>query len=336
MLRARERRRAAGGQEAAVHRDVGDVGAPDMVRSFDRQAPEQIGPDPVLGARRAGVRRPIDCLKPHRAHRTGGPASADPHALAAQVKCHPTGAIKRILQEQLVDPPHRRERLRALPRRLVVECSAAIKAPLRASLDGVGHDVPLPRLHPRLGAVEARQGHRSPNHGERQLRPRAQIGTRLVQKTPAPTDRGAAGAPCEGDPGPLRILRSDREWQTSRVVPLPGHPHLAEVARTPQPPPVLELGPDEQAPQTIYPAVSHDHALMAKHLERTCQVRNRVRQSRTLGPVGGGARQRPLLPGPSMRQDGVQVSRLPSACFVKSLTAFSAVSRMCESISAAA
>ena len=27
---------------------------------------------------------------------------------------------------------------------------------------------------------------------------------------------------------------------------------------------------------------------MAKYLERTCQVRNRVRQSRTLGSVGGG------------------------------------------------
>ncbi len=35
----------------------------------------------------------------------------------------------------------------------------------------------------------------------------------------------------------------------------------------------------------------HDHALMAKHLERTCQVRNRVRQSRPLGSVRGGAQQ---------------------------------------------
>ena len=111
-------------KEAAVHRDVGDVGAPDMVRSLDRQAPEQIGPDPVLGMRIAGARRPIDCLKPHQAHQPSGPASADPHALAAQVKCHPTGAVERILQEQLVDPPHRRERPRALPLRLVVERGA--------------------------------------------------------------------------------------------------------------------------------------------------------------------------------------------------------------------
>ena len=34
---------------------------------------------------------------------------------------------------------------------------------------------------------------------------------------------------------------------------------------------------------------AHVRALTAKLLERTCQVRNRVRQSRTLGSVGGGA-----------------------------------------------
>ena len=36
---------------------------------------------------------------------------------------------------------------------------------------------------------------------------------------------------------------------------------------------------------------------MANVLERTCQVRNRVRQSRTLGSAGGGAQQCPRLPG---------------------------------------
>ena len=111
-------------KEAAVHRDVSDVGAPDMVRPLDCQTPQQIRVDPALGVGRAGARRPIDCLKSHQAHQTPGPASADPHALAAQVKRHPTGAVRRILQEQLVDPPHQHERLRALPLRLVVERGA--------------------------------------------------------------------------------------------------------------------------------------------------------------------------------------------------------------------
>ena len=35
---------------------------------------------------------------------------------------------------------------------------------------------------------------------------------------------------------------------------------------------------------------------MAKHLERTCQVRNRVRQSRTLGSVGEGLGDDPSYP----------------------------------------
>ena len=128
-------------------------------------------------------------------------------------------------------------------------------------------DVRLPRLHPRLGAVETRQGRRSSNHGERPLRPRAQIGTRMVQEIPAPADQGAAGTPYPGDTRPLRILRSDREWQMSRVVPLPARPHLAEVACTPQPPRAHELGPDERTSQAIFPAASHDHALMANLLE---------------------------------------------------------------------
>ena len=77
-----------------------------------------------LFSRVAGARRPIDRLKPHQAHQPTGPASADPHALAAQVKRHPTGAVKRVLQEELVDAAHQRERLRALPLRLVVERGA--------------------------------------------------------------------------------------------------------------------------------------------------------------------------------------------------------------------
>ena len=108
-------------EEAAPHRDIGDVGAPDMVRPLDRQAPQQIRVDPVLGVGRAGARRPIDRLKPHQAHQTTGPAAPDANALSAQVTDHLAGAVKGILQEQLVDPPHQRQGLRALPLRLVVE-----------------------------------------------------------------------------------------------------------------------------------------------------------------------------------------------------------------------
>ena len=92
----------------------------DVVKSLDGSG-DPVRVTPVLGVRIAGPRRPIDRLKPHQTHQTAGPAAPDPHALAAQMKRHPARAVERILQEQIVDPPHQRQRLRALPRRLVVE-----------------------------------------------------------------------------------------------------------------------------------------------------------------------------------------------------------------------
>ena len=111
-------------EEAAAHRDVGDVGPPDMVRPVDAQVLEQVGPDTVLGVRIAGPRRPVDRLKTQQAHKPAGPSAPDPHPLAAQMPNHLTGAVERILQEQLVDAAHQRQRLLALALRLVVERGA--------------------------------------------------------------------------------------------------------------------------------------------------------------------------------------------------------------------
>ena len=124
-----------------------------MVRPLDCQTPQQVRVNPVLGVRIAGARRPIDRLKSHQAHQTSGPASADPHALAAQVKCHPTGAVKRVFQEQLVDPPHQHERLLALPLRLVVERGAperqqaALPAQAQRRVIAHNHRPPLRPAH---------------------------------------------------------------------------------------------------------------------------------------------------------------------------------------------
>ena len=59
-------------EEAALHRDIGDVGAPDGIRPLDRQAAQQIRVNPVLGVRIAGPRRPIDRLKSHQTHQMAG------------------------------------------------------------------------------------------------------------------------------------------------------------------------------------------------------------------------------------------------------------------------
>ena len=68
-------------EEAALDRDVGDVGAPDPIRTLNRQPLEQVGINPVLGMRHAGLRRPIDGLQSHQPHQTPHPMTADAHAL---------------------------------------------------------------------------------------------------------------------------------------------------------------------------------------------------------------------------------------------------------------
>ena len=72
----------------------------------------------------AGPRRPIDRLKAQQAHQTTGPAAADAHPLAAQMTDHLASPVERILQEQLVDPTHQRQRLLTLALRLVIERGA--------------------------------------------------------------------------------------------------------------------------------------------------------------------------------------------------------------------
>ena len=113
--------------------------------------------------------------------------------------------------------------------------------------------------------------------------------TQISESLPAPADRGATRPPCPDDPGTLRILRSGGERQTTGVVPLSGHSTLAEVACSPQPPSAYELGPDECTAQAIPLAISTDRASMARSLQRICQVRNRVRETRSLGSARGGA-----------------------------------------------
>ncbi len=91
-------------KEAAADRDAGDVRAPDMVGALDGEALEMVRINPVFRVRLAGPRRPADRLKAHQ------PADT--------VTDHLPRAVERIPQEQLVEPPHQRQRLRTLPLRL--------------------------------------------------------------------------------------------------------------------------------------------------------------------------------------------------------------------------
>ena len=104
-------------QKAALNGDVGDVGTPHVIGSFDRHSFEKIGINSVRRMRHAGPRRLVNGLQPHQAHQTPNPVATDANAVAPQLARHLAGTLKRILQKQLVDPTHQRQILRtfALP-----------------------------------------------------------------------------------------------------------------------------------------------------------------------------------------------------------------------------
>ena len=101
-------------QEAALYRDVGDVGAPDSVGRIDHHSSEKVGINPMCGMGIAGSRRLIDRLQSHQSHQTPHPVTAHRDALAQQLADHLTRTVKRILHEQLIDAPHQRQVFHAL------------------------------------------------------------------------------------------------------------------------------------------------------------------------------------------------------------------------------
>ena len=62
-------------QESAVQRNVRHVGAPGLVRTFDRSVAQQIGVDPVLRVRNRRARALVQRLEAHLSHQTTHPAS---------------------------------------------------------------------------------------------------------------------------------------------------------------------------------------------------------------------------------------------------------------------
>ena len=81
-------------QEAALNRNVSDVGAPDLIGPVDRQPLEQIGVNPVLRMRCAGSRRLIDGLQAHQSHQAAHPMTADTDTFPPQLADHLAAAVK--------------------------------------------------------------------------------------------------------------------------------------------------------------------------------------------------------------------------------------------------
>ena len=132
-------------QETRRHRNVGDVGAPNLVRAVDRQVPKQIRVDAVTRLRAARARLAVDRFQPHQPHQPADPAPPHSHALALQVAPHLPAAVERVLQRQFVHPPHQGQVLRALSPRRVVHRRAA-DAQQRALAPDAHRAVPLDQL----------------------------------------------------------------------------------------------------------------------------------------------------------------------------------------------
>ena len=62
----------------------------------------------------AGSRCLVDGRQAHQPHQTANPVTADADAFTPQLANHLATAVKRILEEQLVDAAHQRQILRAL------------------------------------------------------------------------------------------------------------------------------------------------------------------------------------------------------------------------------
>ena len=99
-----------------MHRNVGNIGAPDLVGPFDGDAAQQVRVDLVAGRWTAQVRFRIKSFDAQNTHQPL-------HALAVDVQhdSHAPAAEERAIQVQFVEPPEQTQVLRALrPRPVIV------------------------------------------------------------------------------------------------------------------------------------------------------------------------------------------------------------------------
>src|ERR1035437_1289738 len=122
--------------EAARHRDIGDVHRPDLVRTFDLQPAQKIGINliPWRGLRR--IRLTVDRFDPHALHQRGDMAAADLDTLAVQKVTQHPAPRERVFQMQLIHAPHEREILGRCRPGFIVHAAAADVQDLGLTGDG--------------------------------------------------------------------------------------------------------------------------------------------------------------------------------------------------------
>ena len=140
-------------EDPAPHRDVGDIGAPNMIGTIHRHIPQKIRINPVRRVRRAGSRRLVDGLQAHEPHQPPNPVTAGRDAFPPQLACHLAAAVEGIFEKQLVDAAHQRQSLRALPLGRIIERGPAdrnkpaLTAQAQARAIGRDHRLAFPPAH---------------------------------------------------------------------------------------------------------------------------------------------------------------------------------------------
>src|SRR5664279_4505418 len=131
--------------EAARHRDVGDVHRPDVVRTRDRQHAQQVRVDRVPWRLLARVGLAVQRRDAHAPHQRGHVLAADREALGSHQVSQHARAGERQFEVQFVDAPHQLEVRVTDGLRLVVNRAAANV-----------HDRRLARDRQGVGAVDHR------------------------------------------------------------------------------------------------------------------------------------------------------------------------------------
>ena len=119
----------------------------------------------------------------------------------------------------------------------------------------------LPRLHPPMGSLEEGLQRCSPSDGQGPVHPRGEIRVRLVQAPSALALARSMRASCQRHPGPLQLLRPDRQRETPWRLPVRSHPRLAEMAGAPLSLRVADVGAHDCAPAPASPATGEGRAL---------------------------------------------------------------------------
>ena len=92
--------------KAVMHPDIGDIGAPGMVRVIDLQSPQQIGMLRMVRRRHTQSSSRIHGFQAHSAHQPADPLRIHGISLAAKLNRYLPNAIKRRFGKLLVDLRH--------------------------------------------------------------------------------------------------------------------------------------------------------------------------------------------------------------------------------------